>query len=303
MRLFRKEEGQAIIIVVVAMTALLGMSALVLDVGTWYVTQRHLQAKADAAALAGAQVLPAHSDEAYATAEDYAARNNDISAATEISFDTRFMVNDTISVSETAPAPGIFAHVFGIDTVTVRGRATARAQQPEEVLHLAPMVVSEQHPLLAGPGCPCFGQVTHLNYDPMGAPGAFGMLNLENDGGTVGTTEEAAWISEGFSVYLGLGWYRSDPGAKFSSNVVQDALTSRIGTVLLFPVFRVLQGGGQNAEYQIIGWVGFLLESFDAHGNNATLHGTFTEFIADGITSDHNPNQPYFGVRSISLVN
>jgi hypothetical protein len=304
MKLWRQEGGQAIILVAIALTALLGMTALVLDIGVWYKTQRHLQAKADAAALAGAQALPAHADQAYALALDYSNRNRDVSSATaEISFQTGFLANDTVVVRETVPVPGFFARIFGIDSVTVRAKASARAQQPVEVRHLAPMVVNEQHPLLAGPGCPCFGQETSLPYDPMGAPGAFGMLNLDNDSGTVGSSEEAAWIMDGYSTYLGLGWYNSDPGAKFSANVVQNALEARRGTVLLFPVFRVLTGGGQNAQYLIIGWVGFLLDSFEVHGNNATLHGEFTEFIADGITSNYDPNQPYFGVRSITLVN
>ena len=49
------------------------------------------------------------------------------------------------------------------------------------------------------------------------------------------------------------------------------ALENRIGTVLLFPVFDTLTGGGQNAQYNIIGWVGFHLDSYDVHGNNAGL--------------------------------
>jgi hypothetical protein len=304
MTLSRQERGQAAVFVVVALIALLGMAALVLDVGVWYKTQRHLQAKADASALAAAQALPFHTDQAYALALDYSSRNNDVSSATtEVTFQTRFMTDDTVAVKESSTAPGTFVRLFGIDSVAVGARATARAQQPVQARHVAPMVVSEKHPLLSGNGCPCFGEETQLDYDPLGAPGAFGMLNLENDGGTVGTSEEADWILHGHSSYLGLGWYRSDPGAKFSSNPIRDALEARIGTVLLFPVYRTLKGGGQNAEYLIIGWVGFLLESYNMHGNNAKLYGKFTEFIADGITSDYDPNQPYFGVRSITLVN
>jgi hypothetical protein len=304
MKRSRQQSGQAAVFVVLALTALIGMAALVLDVGVWYKTQRHLQSRADAAALAAAQVLPAHADQAYAMAQDYADRNGEVAdASTEVSFSTRFMANDTVSVKERAPAPGIFSRVFGVDSVTVGARATARAQQPLQAKHVAPMVVNEEHPLLSGGGCPCFGQPTDLDYNPLGAPGAFGMLNLDNSSGTVGTSEEADWIRNGHSQYLGLGWYRSDPGAKFSAGQIREALDSRVGTVLLFPVYRILAGGGQNAEYQIIGWVGFLLKSYDVHGNNATLHGEFTEFIVDGITSDYDPNQPYFGVRTITLVN
>ena len=77
------------------------------------------------------------------------------------------------------------------------------------------------------------------------------MLNLDGQTGTVGTSSEAAWISQGFDQYLGLGKYKSDPGAKFSGQPVQSALNSRLNTVLLFPVFKTLTGTGQNAQFRL----------------------------------------------------
>ena len=146
-----------------------------------------------------------------------------------------------------------------------------------------------------------------MDYDPMGAPGAFGMLNLDGENGTIGSSTEAAWITDGFDKYLGLGKYQSDPGAKFSSSNIQGALDDRIGTVLLFPVFKTLDGTGQNAQYDIIGWIGFYLQSYDVHGNNATLHGYFTTYIARGILSQHSPGSggvpsSFFGVKTIQLI-
>jgi hypothetical protein len=129
------------------------------------------------------------------------------------------------------------------------------------------------------------------------------MLNLDGGNGTPGSSDEAEWILHGFNKYLGLGDYRSDPGAKFSSQNIQGALDDRIGTVLLFPVFRTLDLQGQNARYDIIGWIGFHLDSYVAHGNNATLTGYFTTFIAQGILADQGPGSPSsFGVKSIELI-
>jgi hypothetical protein len=91
-----------------------------------------------------------------------------------------------------------------------------------------------------------------------------------------GASEEGEWILHGFDKYLGLGKYRSDPGAKFSSSNVNGALDARVGSVLLFPVFKTLDGTGQNAEYDIIGWIGFYLTNETTHGNTATLEGHFT---------------------------
>ena len=55
---FRRDDGQVAVLSVVFLTVLLGMSALVLDVGTWFRADRAAQATADAAALAAAQALP-----------------------------------------------------------------------------------------------------------------------------------------------------------------------------------------------------------------------------------------------------
>jgi hypothetical protein len=300
-RTLQRERGQAAVLTVIALTVLLGMTAMVLDVGSWFREHRQMQTAADASALAGAQALPFDVDQAKAFADDYAARNGG-DGTNEVTVSSSHGPNDTITVKASKDAPGFFAKVFGIDSVHVSASASARSESPVQALHVAPMVVSEKHPLLAGSGCPCFKQQTTLNFDPMGAPGAFGMLNLDGQNGTVGTSDEANWILDGFSKYLPLGKYRSDPGAKFSSQEVQGALDIRTGTVLLFPVFRTLEGTGQQAVYDIIGWVGFYVESYEIHGNNATIKGYFTRFIAEGIQSASGTNQPQFGVYSIQLI-
>jgi hypothetical protein len=62
----RRDEGQTIVIVALCMVVFLGMAGLVIDVANLYVTQRHLQTAADAAALAAAQDLPNSSSSACA---------------------------------------------------------------------------------------------------------------------------------------------------------------------------------------------------------------------------------------------
>src|SRR2546428_14012094 len=71
----RNERGQVVVLTVIALTVLLGMSALVLDVGAWFHSKRQLQATADASALAGAQMLPDTPGTAISTALDYANKN------------------------------------------------------------------------------------------------------------------------------------------------------------------------------------------------------------------------------------
>jgi hypothetical protein len=304
----RDERGQAIVLMTLSLVVIMGMAALVLDVGNWYHTKRRLQGTADAAALAGAQLLPSDSSGAQSQALAYANKNGGDVAGANITVTSTVLSNDTISVRARRTDPGIFSGILGIAGADIDARAKARVGPPTKARYVAPMVVDCAHPLIHncdGDSTPDFLVNTTMDFDPMGAPGAYGMLNL---GGVQnpGSSEEADWILHGFDQYLGLGNYRSDPGSKFSSSNIQDALEARKGTVLLFPVFRVLDGTGQNAIYEIIGWIGFHLTTFEVHGNNATLHGYFTEFIAQGILAStgggaSGPSSS-FGVKSIQLI-
>jgi hypothetical protein len=306
----KSESGQAFVLMALSLVVIMGMAALVVDVGNWYHTKRRLQATADAAALAGAQLLPTDSGGAQAMALSYANKNGGDVAGADIAVTSTAVADDTIGVRARKTDAGVFGSVLGIASADISARAKARVGPPLKAKYVAPMVVFCDHPLIHncdGHSTPDFGSdhQTTMDYDPMGAPGAFGMLNLDGGNGTPGSSDEANWILHGFNKYLGLGDYRSDPGAKFSSSNIQDALEARKGSVLLFPVYRQLDGQGQNASYEIIGWIGFHLTSYEVHGNNSTLHGYFTEFIAQGILSDNGGGggpSSSFGVKSIQLI-
>jgi Flp pilus assembly protein TadG len=297
-RRLRCESGQAMLMTVLFLTVLLGAAAITIDVGSWYRQQRQAQATADAAALAAAQSLPSDPAQAQSLAQQYGDSNG--GGVDGITFQSAYEPNDTVVVSVAKTAPSFFAKIFSINSTTVRATASARAGVPYEVSGVAPIVVNEAHPLLSGPGCPCFDTPTTLPLGKDGAPGAFGMVDL--NGGSNGTPELADWLQNGYDGYLGLGDYESDPGAKFDAGPVQDALSARLGTELLFPVYDTLSGGGANAEYDVVGWVGFHLTSFDARGSDGSLSGWFTKVIWNGLESSVNKHLPDFGVYSVSLV-
>jgi len=307
---WKSERGQALVLTAVAMVMVCGMAALVLDVGNWFRDKRRLQGTADAAALAGAQALPDDPAGAKDQALNYANQNGGDVAGANIVITSVYQANDTIAVKAQRNDPGIFSRVIGTTSADITASAKARVGPPAQALAVAPMVVYCGHSLIQNCNnnhTPQFNVPTTMDYDPMGAPGAFGMLNLDGENGTIGSSTEADWISKGFDKYLGLGKYKSDPGAKFESNHVDDALDGRIGTVLLFPVFKTLTGTGQNAEYDIIGWIGFHLTSYEVHGHSATLHGYFTQYIAQGILAQSSPGSggvpsSLFGVKAIQLI-
>ena len=299
----RSESGQAMLLSVIFLVCVIGAVALTGDVGSWYRQQRQAQAVADAAALAGAQALPTSTAQAITYATRYGSANGGGITAGGITFKSDFEPNDTVVVKVARTSPGFFAKLFSVNSVTTHATASARAGVPEQVSGAAPIVVNKLHPLLSGPGCPCFNTVTTLPLGKDGAPGAFGLVNLDPNANN-GNPNLASWIQFGFNGFLGLGGYDSDPGASFNANVLRAALTARLGTELLFPVYDTLTGGGQNAQYDVIGWVAFHLNSYgDGHGNWNVLNGYFTRVIWNGIQSSTNKHLPDFGVYTVSLVN
>ena len=124
---FKSARGQATMMTLLFLIVLCGMVGLVLDVGSWYRADRQLQIQADAAALAGAQALPQSTSNATNLALQYAQKNGVSLDASEISFASDITPNDEIKVNLSRPAPGFFSNLFGVTSVTVHAKATARA--------------------------------------------------------------------------------------------------------------------------------------------------------------------------------
>jgi Flp pilus assembly protein TadG len=306
MNVKRNQRGQAFVVTVLMITALLGLTALVLDAGSWFRAHRQLQATADAAALAGAQQLPDNPGDAQSLANDYAAKNTSGLTGVTVTLSKTYVPDDTIRVHVAKPAEGFFSKIFGIDSVDEGAGATARTAGMKSALYVAPIVVNKLHPMLNNCAGPCFGPSyqTTIPVGQTGAPGAFGLVNLDpQTQGTTGASKLADWIRDGFDKYLDIGAYASDPGVKFNSNEIQDAMTARIGTEMLFPVYDTLTGQGANAQYHIIGWVGFFVTAIAPSGNNGTVSGYFTRVIWTGIqASSAGGGGPNYGARAVQLV-
>ena len=311
----RSDRGQATVITLLFLVVLLGMAALVLDMGSWFRADRATQSTADAAALAGAQALPENPGQATTLAQQYATNNGGLGTG-NIQISTKLVSNDTIKVTVTRSAPGFFSKVFGVKKVTVGSTATARSEGVSSVKYVAPITVHWKHPLLnctgpsSHPTCnPNFTQQTTLDLEDLhqtgggNGSGAFGLLNLNygDPSGNIGAGTLADWLLHGYGDYLPLGTYFSAPSANFNNSQFQDAMTQVLGKEVLFPVYRLLTGPGSNAKYDIIGWVGFVITSFNPSGSNGTITGHFTSYTADGVQVTTGGN-PYFGVKKVQLV-
>jgi hypothetical protein len=308
---FRNESGQTAVLTVLFLVALLGAVAMVLDVGSWYREQRDTQSAADAAALAAAQALPDSPGQASVLAAQYLAENGGGTPA--LTYSTKVFTNDTIGVEVTREAPGVFAKLFGIDSVTVSAKATARSGGLSAARWVAPITVNIMHPKLQCGGqpnkpTPCFGDATeitleHLHKSGSGnAAGAFGLINLDqSDNGSVGGSTLGDWIERGFDAYLEPGIYTSVPSAKFNDSHVKGAMAARMNDDLLFPIYKTITGSGSNAEFDVVGWVGFHVTGFQANGSTGKVSGYFTEVLWEGIQSSTG-NNANLGTRTVELV-
>lgn len=298
MKRLSEERGQALVLTTVFCAALLGMAALVLDVGHWYRSKRDLQAIADAAALAGAQALPENPGAANAIAIQYAHDNG--GPTPTVTFTSKYMPNDTIHVEVARDEPGFFAKVFSIDNVNIGSRATARTGVVGAAQYAAPFGVDYRHPMLQCKPDPCQDE-TDLDLEKVG-PGAFRVLNIDSSRGGTATQILADWILKGYGGMMPVNqWYYADSGAKFNNANVDGAMQLRLGDELLFPVYDDVQNQGTNFQYHVIGWAGFVIDSFAGNGNSGKIHGHFTRFIAQGIQGGP-PQTDAFGTWNVQLV-
>src|SRR5439155_451621 len=227
--------------------------------------------------LAGAQALPDDTAEAQGLASSYAGQNGGGLDGTTIS--SSILPDDTIQVAVKRQSPGIFTKLFGVDGATVGSKATARVGPLAQAIYVAPIVVNILHPALHCGGTqqrpiPCFGQPTQLDLLDLHSPGngnaagSFGLIDLAgNLGGNVGAGDLATWMEHGYDHMMPLGKYSSAPSANFNESKFQNALSDRIGDDVLFPIYDTLTGPGTNAQYNVIGWVGFHVTSYNANGS------------------------------------
>jgi hypothetical protein len=318
-RLLRDEEGQVLVFVAALLTVLIGMGALVLDVGSWFKTQRHLQTAVDAAALAGAQKLPISVSEAQALAVSYAQDNYAGLTASNLTFPSApppasCTATTCIKVVGETTAPGFLAKIFGsaFDVVDVHAKATAGIFVPSELKNVAPVAVKREVACAAtNPGC--YGQTVTLDFRESDvASSTIGLIDLTchstastacgvNAG--IGGNELADWIRGGYADALPSNqWYGVKTGQTIGP--IRLAFEARLGVPLFFPVFDLVSNDGPNYYFHIIGWAAFVITNVDSWSpSEKRLTGYFATYIATDLAAgDPATGAIDYGVHVISLV-
>jgi Flp pilus assembly protein TadG len=201
-RKFYDQQGQVAIIIALLLISFVGMTALVVDMGSMYEERRSLQSAADAAALAGAQELPESSAAAIQKATENIATNRPDISSIDIAVSTYFVANDQITVTVHNPdSPVYFGRVYGVNSANVSATATAIVGRPQIFAGIVPWGV------VADDWVP--GDEYTLKSGPPSHGGNFGALRI----GGNGANNYKDNIINGVDVPLQVGdWIDTEPG-------------------------------------------------------------------------------------------
>jgi len=313
-KLKNKETGVALVLVAFVLLVLLGMSALVVDVGALVLEKHRLAVACDAAALAAAQELHAPNSAVRQKAEEYLQDNQVLPSEAEISIQRCPCPNGSkVTVEATRTVDFAFAPVLGFDQGTVKAHAAARARfgSVTSISGIAPFGIPEQ-PLVFGQEYQLKSS-SHANY----GPGNFGALAL----GGPGANRYRNNIKYGYNGVISVGdWVTTQPGNM--SGPTRQGVTYRINQcphtpectidhyhpncpkIIIVPIIDPTSMQGRS-KVQVVGFGAFLLKGVDGNGINSIVRGYFLETtVPTGLTYTTSPNQTSYGlyVRSAKLV-
>jgi len=298
------EKGTALVIVAAALTVILGMTALVADVGALTLEKSKLQNATDAAALAAARELP-DTAAAEQKAKEYLALNHVDIENSEISFSGSGKI--TVKASKTQDF--LFAPALGIYHGTASARSAAVCGSVSSITGVVPfgipdqqMVYGVEYKLKAG------------SKDDYG-PGNYGALALELRGASSYLNN----LKYGYSGVLSVGdWVETEPGNM--SGPTEDGINYRLNRcphtprcsitsyhsdcpmVMIVPVFEPTSLGGRT-KVLLVGFAAFLLKGVQGKGNANDVTGYFLQIVPpEGHKYALDPNQASHGLRTARLI-
>lgn len=335
------ESGQILPLFALLAVVLVGMAALVIDVGGWYRAQRQLQTVADAAALAGARDLAM--GDAVATANSYVHQNLSVNRSAEFADPTPCaglveatascaIETDAASFEPSSPCSdadgtcirvevrqrpaGFFVPALSkvIGTVTVTASAIAGLTAVGGAVGGLPATFasSSWEP----------GESISWPFGSSPAPGSFNLVVWPGYGGSVpdlitafSCTRTYSWPGlvpgplpagcDQTAACANTHLADSNTGNSIQNKNVRSALDSLSGKLVLVPVYSSASGTGRNAQYAVAGFAAILLDDPDVVevGKAYNLVGTFEKFVAPGgFAGACSSSGSNYGVTTVSLL-
>jgi hypothetical protein len=329
-RYLLQESGQSLLVIIFAITAMIGVAATVTDLGTAYVKTAQTQTAVDAAVLAGGFTLPIKTSDSTAiakattVAKEYLTKNGvtDTSNTTVTLGDLTDGAYYSIYVSQPASAPTAFAKIFGITSITFARDAKAKVVPCTALSDLVPLSIQEGilNQLIAD------NKTQHciLKYglkDDNVNNGAFGAIDLDGVKGG-GANDYTNWLANGYQAKLTVGTvlpieagnmtgptyagiverynacthFPSEGGCKISKYVDDCPRVMKIA---------VIEYTDSSHKYvRIKGFAAFVLEDYTTYADKGCVIGSYANMVNVGAADgDLTGTKPAFGVYSLILTN
>lgn len=209
-RLSDDEDGDALIIVALSMVFIMGMLALVIDLGLAFLSTGEQQKAADAAVYSAGRLLPIETgnltkvDQIKNSAISYASLNGfpDLTPEDVILGKISNGQYTEIRVNVDKSVPMNFAKIFGVDYLDLSRSAVAKLSPVIRTTGVAPIGLTkeEMDARIAS------NNLTHvtLKYGVQGGSTSFfGALDLDGQGG--GASDYRIWITQGYAGEISVG--------------------------------------------------------------------------------------------------
>jgi Putative Flp pilus-assembly TadE/G-like len=315
-----QDRGVVLVWVALLITALVGVGALVIDIGALYVEKRQLQNGADAAALAVAQDCAGGDCGSYASeADSYADLNaKDGAAAVDEVCGSSPLPSCTappevpdgalgwVQVRTSTESDGggnqigfLLAPVMNAVTGETVNASAVAAWGTLGTAHTFPFTFSE-----------CIFKVLGGDLDPDNPHVPTGLVTLyskagtgNSDDGEVLPHDECGVPPGGGTAAGNFGWLNVETddclaevtvdgtvGGDTGASVVAHCDLPPIGATVVVPIYESVTGTGTNAVYTIAGFAGFTITGYDLPGVRTftcggpvwCIQGRFTAVVAPG---------------------
>lgn len=295
----RTDRGSVAVLGVLAMVPLVGLLAVVADLGTAHARRLELQTGTEAAALAAVRLDASGGDGCAAVASLIETNRTSTSSATVDCTRVTSGATRTVTVTAGSSEPLTFGAILGRDTADVTASAAARLGPASSMTSLRPLAICADHPALRAWATSGFTDATvrRIDVESDGTtcggdlPGNWAMIDF--DGGSNSNAELQDRIVDGYDAELRLpSTLDGDPGIPTPALDI-DVL---IGSTITIPVFSAARNGGAGAEYDLTGIVA--LEVVDVTMTGAASGRHLDVRFTTLTTPDAAPADPAGGVTA-----
>ncbi|MFB4167738.1 pilus assembly protein TadG-related protein [Virgibacillus sp. JSM 102003] len=288
-RFKKNEQGNAIVLVALALGGLLLIVGLVIDGGHLFMTKSHLQKTANAAALSGAQEIP-NSD---ADVNDVVDRIIEEHGETGTQNQVNLKVEHQLEVELSKDVPLFFSKLFGIEKVPIHVNAKAALNPMAKAKGAVPLGIDESIELN-------YGETYSLKVDAGDSEaGNFGVLALDGPGARLYSES----LTYGYDENLEVGDiidtqtgniagktrdainYRID-NCPYPDGEYEHRDCSRVMLVLVYQPYN--HTSNQMKQVKITGFAYFYVTE-PMSSTDDSINGIFIKRTGTGFTGDNGP--------------